>query len=86
MEKEKVKAIWFLNKLTDERLTSALDYLRFLYDQEDHPLDDFDYELAKRADDNIAGRTMEEILSSCTPIEEVMEKCGLTYEDLQNYS
>jgi len=50
------KAIKYITMLSDEGLTSALDYLRYLYER-DYPLDEFDYELARRADEDKSTET-----------------------------
>jgi hypothetical protein len=49
-------AVKYLHDLPEEKLYSAVDYLRFLAAQ-NYPLDDFDYELAKRADNDTSTET-----------------------------
>ncbi|MCL2616467.1 MAG: hypothetical protein FWD96_02330 [Defluviitaleaceae bacterium] len=71
------KAIQYIQKLSESRLNSALDYLRYLYEQdENYPLDEFDYELSRRADEAVDNETVS--------FDEVMLKSGLTYEDIQD--
>ena len=70
-------AIKYIHGLSDNKLSSALDYLRYLYEQEqDYPLDDFDYELSKRADEAADTETIS--------FEDVLHKSGLTFENIQN--
>ena len=45
------QAIRYLNIFEEDKLELALDYLKYLEKQEITPLDDFDYELARRADE-----------------------------------
>ena len=68
------EAVFYLKKLSDDKLSNAVSYLRFLYEQ-DYPLDDFDYELAKRADND----TDTEIIT----FDEMLQEAGLTYDDLR---
>ena len=67
------KAVFYLTKISDDKLSNAISYLRFLYEQ-DYPLDDFDYELAKCADND----TDTEIIT----FDEMLQEAGLTYDDL----
>ena len=73
MSYEQNEAVFYLKKLSDDKLSSALSYLRFLYEQ-DYPLDDFDYELAKRADNDTDTETI--------TFDEVLTEAGLSYADL----
>ena len=41
--------VFYAHHLSEDKLRNANDYLRFLYEQ-DRPLDEFDYDLAARAD------------------------------------
>ena len=76
----KEQAIYYLNILEPDKLKSALDYIQYLYEhglyEKNTPLDDFDYELARRADE----RDDKEFIS----FEESLKECGLTYADLQD--
>ena len=56
-----------------DKITSAKVII--LYD-EDNLLDDFDYELAKRADKQKKLETVS--------FDEALRECGMTYDDLQN--
>ena len=67
------RAISYLQQLPDEKLNIAISYLQFLYEQKT-PLDEYDYELARLADENMDGETV--------PFEEALKDCGLKYEDL----
>jgi len=69
------KAIKYIQVLSDDKLNSAIDYLRYLYEQ-DYPLDDFDYELAKQADQDTSAETVS--------FNEVLREVGLTHDDLSN--
>ena len=69
------KAVFYLKNLSVENLRNAVSYLRFLYEQ-DFPLDDFDYELAKRADEDDNFETIS--------FGDAMNEAGLSYEELQN--
>ena len=44
--------------------------------EESYPLDDYDYQLAKEADEDTDTETVS--------FDDVLLACGLTYEDLQN--
>jgi len=67
-------AVEYIQRLPNDKLASAVDYLRFLY-QQDYPLDQFDYELAKRADED----TDTEIIS----FDELLQGLGIHHEELQ---
>jgi len=70
-------AIRYIQGFSENKLHSALDYLRYLHAQgEEHELDAFDYELAKQADEAIDTETI--------PFDEVLRKAGLTYADIQD--
>ena len=67
-------AVRYIKYLPENKLSSAVDYLRYLYEQ-DYPLDDFDYELAKRADLNTHTETV--------TFDELLEDLGISHEELQ---
>ncbi|HOM58971.1 MAG TPA: hypothetical protein PK770_03825 [Kiritimatiellia bacterium] len=67
--------VFYARHLSEDRLKSASDYLRFLYEQ-DRPLDAFDYELAAGADNEADPETV--------PFEAALRQLGLTDADLQN--
>ena len=69
------KEIEYLLELPEDRLNSAFDYLSYLHGKQ-YPLDDYDYQLAKEADEDTDTETIS--------FDEVLIKCGLTYDDLQN--
>jgi len=75
MLSRKNEAVFYIKKLSEDKLVNAISYLRFLYEQ-DYPLDDFDYELAKSADDDFDDETL--------TFDEVMKELGLTYDDLSH--
>ena len=72
----KEQIIQYVNTLAEEKLEMALDYMKYLHWRKFTPLDEFDYELARRADES----KDEETIS----FDELLEECGLTYADLQN--
>jgi len=77
----KQQAIDYLDILPPDKLESALDYIRYLYNQytqnkEEYPLDEFDYELAERADERMESETVS--------FDEALRECELTYADLQD--
>jgi hypothetical protein len=57
MTSMQVRAIKYIQSLPSDKLISAVDYLRYLYEQ-DYPLDEFDYELAERADEDTGTETI----------------------------
>jgi hypothetical protein len=67
--------VFYARHLSEEKLRSASDYLRFLYEQ-DRPLDAFDYELAARADAEVDPETVS--------FDAVLKHLGLTDADLQD--
>jgi hypothetical protein len=67
--------VYYINHLSDDKLKSVLDFAKYLYEQ-DKPLDDFDYELAKHADQNPDKTTI--------PFDEVLMETGLSYADLSD--
>lgn len=74
MSDMQIAALRYIKYLPESKLNSAVDYLRYLYEQ-DYPLDDFDYELAKRAD----GDTGTETIS----FDELIKDLGISHEELQ---
>jgi len=70
------KSVEYLLKLPEDRLNSAFDYLCYLYEKQ-YPLDDYDYQLAREADEDTDTETFS--------LDEVLQECGLTYEDIQSY-
>jgi len=52
-----VIAARYIHQLPESKLSSAVDYLRYLYEQ-DYPLDDFDYALARNADNDKSTETI----------------------------
>ena len=69
------KAIGYIQKLADDKLNSAIDYLQFLYEQ-DYPLDDFDYALAQRAEQDTSDDTV--------AFDTLLGEVGLTHADLSD--
>ncbi|MDR0324512.1 MAG: hypothetical protein LBI19_00265 [Oscillospiraceae bacterium] len=69
----RMKAVEFIRDLPEDKLSSAVDYLRYLSEQGD-ALDDFDYELAKMADEDTDGETVS--------FDALLQEVGLTYADL----
>ena len=51
------QAIKFVLNLPTEKLPSVIDYLQYLSDQPT-PLDDYDYQLAREADEEMTGETI----------------------------
>ena len=74
MSSMQIEAIHYIRQLPESRLSGVLEYLRFLCEQT-HPLDDFDYALAKQADED----TSEETIT----FEALLQDLGITYEELQ---
>ena len=73
MSRMQITAIKYIRRLPENKLRSAVDYLRYLYEQ-DYPLDDFDYVLAQRADENTNTETI--------AFDELMQDLGISYEEL----
>ena len=63
-----------LESFSQEQLHNVVTYMRFIKTQP-MPLDDFDYEMARRADEDTCTETF--------TFDEVLQEAGLTYEDLQ---
>ena len=66
----------YVNTLAEEKLEMALDYMKYLNWRSFTPLDEFDYELARRADEDDDDETIS--------FDEALKECGLTYADLQD--
>jgi len=82
MSEMQATAFKYISELSHEKLQSALDYLRFLREQtKDYPLDDFDYELARRADEAMANGDIETI-----SFEDAIKAAGLTMEDFKQHA
>ena len=69
-----VMAVRYIQQLPANKLNSAIDYLRYLCEQ-DYPLDDFDYALAKHADEDTSIETI--------TFDELLQDLGISYEELQ---
>jgi hypothetical protein len=69
------EAHYYIERISGEKLGNAVSYLRYLYEQ-DCPLDDFDYELAKLAD-------LDSDLETVT-FDNLMNDVGLTHDNLSN--
>ena len=80
MEQIKNEIIKYVELIPEEKIGSVLDYVRYIYEkgnvvvEEDYPLDDFDYELAKKAE------TYDKV--DTIPLDDILHEYGLTYEDL----
>jgi hypothetical protein len=61
--------------LPENKLSSAVDYLRFLCEH-DYPLDEFDYALAKQADNDKSTETI--------TFDALMKDIGINYDELQS--
>jgi len=57
MSAMKIKAVRYIERLPESKLSSAVDYLRYLYEQE-YPLDEHDYFLAEQADNDTSNETI----------------------------
>jgi len=67
-------AVRYIQQLPENKFSSAVDYLRYLCEQE-HPLDDFDYLLARNADSDKSTETI--------TFDELLHDMGISYEELQ---
>ena len=76
MSKMQIIAVRYIQQLPENKLSSAVDYLRYLYEQGD-PLDDFDYLLAKNAD---ADKSTETIT-----FDELLQDMGISHDELQTH-
>ncbi|MCL2187282.1 MAG: hypothetical protein FWC16_04010 [Defluviitaleaceae bacterium] len=69
-----VMAVRYIQQLPESKLNSAIDYLRYLCEQ-DYPLDDFDYTLARNADNDKSTETI--------TFDVLLQDLGIGYEELQ---
>jgi hypothetical protein len=67
-------AVRYIQQLPENKLSSAVDYLRYLCEQE-LPLDDFDYLLARNADNDKSTETV--------TLDALLQDMGISYEELQ---
>ena len=74
MSNMQVMAVRYIQQLPESKLNSAVDYLRYLCEQ-DYPLDDFDYVLAQRADNDKSTETI--------TLDVLLQDMGISYEELQ---
>ena len=74
MSNMQLTAVRYIQQLPESKLTSALDYLRYLCEQ-DHPLDAFDYLLAKKASEDTDTETIS--------LDELLQELGISYAELQ---
>ena len=74
MSSMQIMAVRYIQQLPENKLSSAIDYLRYLCEQ-DYPLDDFDYALAKSADEDTSSETIS--------LDELLQDLGISYEELQ---
>jgi len=73
MSGKQVIAVKYIRRLPESKLGSAIDYLRYLYEQES-PLDDFDYVLARRADEDTSTETIS--------FDALLQDLGINHEEL----
>jgi len=69
-----VMAVRYIQQLPENKLSSAVDYLRYLYEQ-DYPLDSFDYILAQNADKDTSTETV--------TFDELLQDLGIAHDELQ---
>ena len=74
MSNMQVVAVRYIQQLPEDKLSSAVDYLRYLCEQ-DIPLDDFDYQLARNADNDESTETIN--------LDVLLQDMGISYEELQ---
>ena len=74
MSNMQVIAIRYIQQLPENKLSSAVDYLRYLCEH-DYPLDDFDYALAQNADNDKNTETI--------TLDALLQDMGISYEELQ---
>ena len=74
MSDMQVMAVRYIKQLPENKLNSAVDYLRYLCEN-DYPLDDFDYALSERADKDTSTETI--------TFDELLVELGISYEELQ---
>jgi len=74
MSNMQIMAVRYIQQLPENKLSSAVDYLRYLCEQ-DYPLDDFDYVLAQNADNDKSTETI--------TLDALLQDIGISYEELQ---
>ena len=74
MSNMQIVAVRYIQQLSESKLNSAVDYLRYLCGQ-DYPLDDFDYTLAQNADNDKSTETI--------TLDALLQDIGISYEELQ---
>ena len=74
MSNMQVVAVQYIQQLPENKLSSAVDYLRYLCEQE-LPLDDFDYLLARNADNDKSTETI--------TLDSLLQDMGISYDELQ---
>ena len=74
MSNMQIVAVRYIQQLPENKLSSAVDYLRYLCEQ-DYPLDDFDYVLAQNADNDKSTETI--------TFNALLQDMGISYEELQ---
>ena len=74
MSNMQVMAVRYIQQLPENKLSSAVDYLRYLCEQE-LPLDDFDYLLARRADNDKNTETI--------TLDALLQEIGISHDELQ---
>ena len=74
MSDMQVMAVRYIQQLSEKKLSSAVDYLRYLCEHE-YPLDDFDYALAQTADNDKNTETI--------TFDALLQDMGISYEELQ---
>jgi len=75
MSNMQVIAFRYIQQLPENKLSSAVDYLRFLCEQ-DYPLDEYDYALAQNADNDKGTETI--------TFDVLMKDIGISYDELQS--
>ena len=74
MSDKQVMAVRYIRRLPREKLDSAVDYLRYLC-EDGATLDEFDYALAKQADEDTSTETVS--------LDALLQDLGISYEELQ---
>ena len=74
MSNMQAMAVRYIQQLPESKLVSAIDYLRYLCEQ-DYPLDDFDYALAKHAAEDTSTETIS--------LDDLLQELGISHEELQ---
>ena len=74
MSNMQIMAVRYIQQLPENKLSSAVDYLRYLCEQ-DYLLDDFDYTLAQNADNDKNTETI--------TLDALLQEMGIGYEELQ---